>query len=277
MADVADDSKNDSRSVIGSYVAVGDSFTEGVGDPGPDGAFVGWADRFAVLLADRRPEGDFGYTNLAVRGKLLDQIVEDQLPQAMELGPGPGLLLRGRQRHHPARHRPRRGRRALRAGRRRPHRGRRHRHGDDRLRHPWRARAQAPARQDRHVQRPCAGHRRPLRLPGARPVVPEDRPGPPGLGRRPAAPLRPRGTRAWRCAPGQVLGLEVPADPDQPWPPLPPRGTAGGPAGRHALGARVPGAVDRAAAAGRVLRGPRGGEGRAVAGRHQDARSAPVA
>jgi len=53
---VADDSKNDNRSVIGSYVAVGDSFTEGVGDPGPDGAFVGWADRFAVLLADRRPD-----------------------------------------------------------------------------------------------------------------------------------------------------------------------------------------------------------------------------
>ena len=61
--------------MIGSYVAVGDSFTEGVGDPGPDGAFVGWADRFAVLLADRRPEGDFEYTNLAVRGRLLDQIV----------------------------------------------------------------------------------------------------------------------------------------------------------------------------------------------------------
>lgn len=52
--------------MIGSYVAVGDSFTEGVGDPGPDGAFVGWADRLAVLLADRRPEGDFTYTNLAV-------------------------------------------------------------------------------------------------------------------------------------------------------------------------------------------------------------------
>jgi len=36
---------------VSSYVAVGDSFTEGVGDPGPDGAFVGWADRLAVLLA----------------------------------------------------------------------------------------------------------------------------------------------------------------------------------------------------------------------------------
>lgn len=54
--------------MIGSYVAVGDSFTEGVGDPGPDGRFVGWADRFAVLLADRVPEGAFDYTNLAVRG-----------------------------------------------------------------------------------------------------------------------------------------------------------------------------------------------------------------
>ncbi|MHB9857757.1 SGNH/GDSL hydrolase family protein [Streptomyces sp. YIM S03343] len=73
--------------MIGSYVAVGDSFTEGVGDPGPDGQFVGWADRFAVLLADQRPEGDFDYTSLAVRGKLLDQIVEDQLPRAVALAP----------------------------------------------------------------------------------------------------------------------------------------------------------------------------------------------
>ncbi|MHC5906870.1 SGNH/GDSL hydrolase family protein [Streptomyces sp. S6] len=73
--------------MIGSYVAVGDSFTEGVGDPGPDGAFVGWADRFAVLLADLRPEGDFTYANLAVRGKLLDQVVADQLPQAAAMAP----------------------------------------------------------------------------------------------------------------------------------------------------------------------------------------------
>jgi lysophospholipase L1-like esterase len=90
---VADDSKNDNRTVIrsvgsvGSYVAVGDSFTEGVGDPGPDGTFVGWADRLAVLLADRRPEGDFRYTNLAVRGKLLDQIVAGQVPQVRGLAP----------------------------------------------------------------------------------------------------------------------------------------------------------------------------------------------
>jgi lysophospholipase L1-like esterase len=48
---------------------------------------VGWADRLAVLLADRRPEGDFKYTNLAVRGKLLDQIVADQVPQALDMAP----------------------------------------------------------------------------------------------------------------------------------------------------------------------------------------------
>lgn len=72
---------------IGSYAAVGDSFTEGVGDPGPDGTFVGWADRLAVLLDDRMPEHTFRYANLAVRGRLLDQIVEEQVPRAKELAP----------------------------------------------------------------------------------------------------------------------------------------------------------------------------------------------
>ncbi|MFF4182561.1 SGNH/GDSL hydrolase family protein [Streptomyces sp. NPDC001691] len=84
---MADDSRSFSSGTFGSYTAIGDSFTEGVGDPGPDGAFVGWADRFAVLLADQRPEGSFRYANLAVRGKLLDQIVEDQVPRAKELAP----------------------------------------------------------------------------------------------------------------------------------------------------------------------------------------------
>ncbi|PKV88997.1 SGNH/GDSL hydrolase family protein [Streptomyces sp. TLI_146] len=84
---MADDSRSFSSGTFGSYTALGDSFTEGVGDPGPDGAFVGWADRFAVLLADQRPEGAFRYANLAVRGRLLDQIVEEQVPRAKELAP----------------------------------------------------------------------------------------------------------------------------------------------------------------------------------------------
>ncbi|WP_406283733.1 SGNH/GDSL hydrolase family protein [Embleya sp. NBC_00896] len=70
---------------INSYVAVGDSFTEGVGDPGPDGNFLGWADRFAARLAVERP--GLRYANLAVRGKLLHQIVEEQVPLAIAARP----------------------------------------------------------------------------------------------------------------------------------------------------------------------------------------------
>lgn len=84
---MADDSKSISKSAIGSYAAVGDSFTEGVGDPGPDDTFVGWADRLAVLLSDQQEEHTFRYANLAVRGRLLDQIVEEQVPRAKALGP----------------------------------------------------------------------------------------------------------------------------------------------------------------------------------------------
>ncbi|MFD3456446.1 SGNH/GDSL hydrolase family protein [Streptomyces sp. NPDC058691] len=84
---MADDSTRNNSGAIGSYTAVGDSFTEGVGDPGPDGNFIGWADRLAVLLSDRRPEHDFRYANLAVRGRLLDQIVDEQVPRAIELHP----------------------------------------------------------------------------------------------------------------------------------------------------------------------------------------------
>ncbi|WP_329235918.1 SGNH/GDSL hydrolase family protein [Streptomyces sp. NBC_01460] len=96
---MADDSRNRQRGIIGSYAAIGDSFTEGVGDPGPGGTLVGWADRLAVLLADQLPvlgatvgpaddpHGNFRYANLAVRGRLLDQIVEEQVPRAKELAP----------------------------------------------------------------------------------------------------------------------------------------------------------------------------------------------
>ena len=47
-------------------VALGDSTVEGLMDPGPDGEYVGWADRFARILARRHP--DLAYANLAVRG-----------------------------------------------------------------------------------------------------------------------------------------------------------------------------------------------------------------
>jgi lysophospholipase L1-like esterase len=69
------------------YVAMGDSFTEGLGDPYPNSpdAWRGWADRVAARLASRT-EG-FTYANLAIRGRLLEQIIEDQLPPALALKP----------------------------------------------------------------------------------------------------------------------------------------------------------------------------------------------
>jgi len=68
-----------------NFVAVGDSFTEGLDDWRPDGTTRGWADRVAERLGAGRP--NFRYANLAVRGKLLDQIVDDQLPVATALRP----------------------------------------------------------------------------------------------------------------------------------------------------------------------------------------------
>jgi lysophospholipase L1-like esterase len=70
---------------IDSYVAIGDSFTEGLNDELPDGSFRGWADRLADMLAAGRP--DFQYANLSLRGKMLDEIMDEQLPIALEVKP----------------------------------------------------------------------------------------------------------------------------------------------------------------------------------------------
>jgi lysophospholipase L1-like esterase len=68
-----------------SFIAIGDSFTEGLDDWRADGTPRGWADRVAERLA--ADHSDFRYANLAVRGKLLDQIVDDQIPVAERLRP----------------------------------------------------------------------------------------------------------------------------------------------------------------------------------------------
>ncbi|MGC5346453.1 SGNH/GDSL hydrolase family protein [Streptomyces sp. DT171] len=60
-----------------SLVTIGDSFTEGLSDLLPDGSYRGWADVLAARLAAREP--GFQYANLAVRGKLIGQIVDDQV------------------------------------------------------------------------------------------------------------------------------------------------------------------------------------------------------
>jgi len=73
---------------IDTFVAIGDSFTEGLNDPAPDGGFRGWADLVAGALAARPPGTPvFRYANLAVRGKLVAQVVAEQLPRAVELAP----------------------------------------------------------------------------------------------------------------------------------------------------------------------------------------------
>ena len=71
----------------GLLVAVGDSFTEGVGDPHlhyPN-AVRGWADRLARQLGRHDPS--WRYANLAIRSKFLDQVVADQLDHAIALEP----------------------------------------------------------------------------------------------------------------------------------------------------------------------------------------------
>ncbi|AEM83189.1 SGNH/GDSL hydrolase family protein [Streptomyces violaceusniger] len=67
-----------------SFVAVGDSFTEGMSDRLPDGTYRGWADLLAGRLAAHSP--GFRYANLAVRGKLIGQIVEEQTGPAAAMG-----------------------------------------------------------------------------------------------------------------------------------------------------------------------------------------------
>jgi lysophospholipase L1-like esterase len=76
---------------IGSFVALGDSFTEGLGDPYADGpghtglGYRGWADRFAERLAVGRP--GLRYANLAVRGKLVAEVGAEQVPSAIAMAP----------------------------------------------------------------------------------------------------------------------------------------------------------------------------------------------
>ncbi len=71
---------------IGSFVALGDSFTEGLGDPYADGSgYRGWADRFAEQLAADHP--GLRYANLAVRGKVIAEVATDQVPRAVAMAP----------------------------------------------------------------------------------------------------------------------------------------------------------------------------------------------
>lgn len=73
------------------FIVCGDSFSEGMTDEIVNGKFRGWADRVADGLAAGNPE--FQYANLAIRGKLLPQVIEDQLPVALSLITGRETLV----------------------------------------------------------------------------------------------------------------------------------------------------------------------------------------
>lgn len=69
------------------FVALGDSFTEGVGDRNerlPNGV-RGWADRVAEKLAKAEPGWE--YANLAIRSKRLRHIIGEQLEPALAMEP----------------------------------------------------------------------------------------------------------------------------------------------------------------------------------------------
>ncbi len=68
------------------YVAIGDSTTEGLDDPSPDGlGYLGFADRLAARLARDQP--GLLYANLGIRGRKLRQIRDEQLEPALALAP----------------------------------------------------------------------------------------------------------------------------------------------------------------------------------------------
>ena len=66
---------------LNQFIALGDSLTEGLSDKYPDGSYRGWADRVADEMS--KQDSNFRYANLAVRGKLLEQVIADQLQVAL--------------------------------------------------------------------------------------------------------------------------------------------------------------------------------------------------
>ena len=79
---------------IRSFVALGDSTTEGLEDLyAGGGGYRGWADRLAERLATLDP--DVRYANLAIRGRKLGQIRSEQLAPALALEPDLASVIGG--------------------------------------------------------------------------------------------------------------------------------------------------------------------------------------
>lgn len=70
------------------FVAIGDSLTEGLSDTSrqADGVYRGWADRLAGFLAHSGGRAaPLSYANLAVRSRRISDVLEHQIPRAIEL------------------------------------------------------------------------------------------------------------------------------------------------------------------------------------------------
>lgn len=76
------------------YVAIGDSSTEGLEDPGLDGRHRGWADRLALHVAQAQG-APLLYANLAVRGRKTRHILDEQLAPALEMRPDLATIFAG--------------------------------------------------------------------------------------------------------------------------------------------------------------------------------------
>jgi len=59
--------------VIETFVAIGDSFTEGLDDFNPDGTVRGWADRVAELLAAEQGHVNYGQPGRTRQGAAPDR------------------------------------------------------------------------------------------------------------------------------------------------------------------------------------------------------------
>jgi len=67
------------------YVAIGDSQTEGLWDGDDSAGILGFADRLAAMLDALHP--GLQYANLAIRGRRIRDVLDDQLPQAVAMRP----------------------------------------------------------------------------------------------------------------------------------------------------------------------------------------------
>jgi lysophospholipase L1-like esterase len=74
-----------SRAGYCRYVAIGDSQSEGLWDGDDTVGVLGFADRLAAMIDARYP--GLEYANLAIRGKLIADVLNEQVPQALAMQP----------------------------------------------------------------------------------------------------------------------------------------------------------------------------------------------